>query len=188
MKRLFLLAALALALCGSIPRAEAAQVVLCSSVRESNSATRQVSIPNLSQTYAANAQGCVVANGAGDIAVLSAAGYSEPGKSRSLIFTTGVATGTTSFQIGNLPAGSYIQQVIYSNTTANAAGNVSFGTTSGGADVVAAAACGANCLTRVTDALLLKSVFSTTAAQPLFISSSAWGSANVTVTLVFGYF
>jgi hypothetical protein len=69
-------------------------------------------------------------------------GYSEPGKHRSMIFTTGIATGTTSFQIGNLPAGVYIQQIIYCNTTANAAGNVNFGTTSGGADVVAAAAAG----------------------------------------------
>jgi glycerol-3-phosphate acyltransferase PlsY len=188
MIRLFLIAAL-LFLCGSIPPADAAQVVLCASARaQGNSSASQIGIPNLSQTYTADPQGCVVANGLADIATLRAQGYTEPGKERTLLLNTGVATGTTSYLVGSVPAGAYIQQIIYANTTANPAGNISFGTTSGGADVVAAAACGANCLTRVTDAQMLKSVFSTTATQPIFVTSSAWGSASLTVTLVFGWF
>jgi hypothetical protein len=185
-KRLFLLVALALALCGSIPRADAAQLVLCPSSRsQAGSSAGQISIPNLTQTYAADTQGCVVANGLGDIAILRAAGYSEPGKERSIIFNTGIATGTTNFNIGSLPAGAYLQKVIWNNTTSNAAGNVALGSTSGGVDIVAAVACAANCL---SDTTIAKTIFSTTAATPLNLSSTAWGSANLTVTVIFGFF
>src|SRR5260370_2359397 len=162
MRRLFLFAALVLALCGSIPRADAAQVVLCGSASEGNSSTRQINLLNVSQSYSADSQGCVVANGLADVAIFRGAGYTEPGKHRTILFATGVATGTTSFLVGTLPAGAYIEQIIYVNTTANAAGNISFGSTSGGADVVTAAACGANCLSRTTDALTLQTVFSAT--------------------------
>jgi hypothetical protein len=44
----------------------------------------------------------------------------------------------------------------------------------------------------VTDANLLKRIFSTTASQPIFISangaSGAWNGANVTITIIFGYY
>jgi hypothetical protein len=178
----------ALAFAASIASAQAGpQIVLCPSSRaQANSAAGQISIPNLTQTYSADAQGCVVANGLGDIAIFQAAGYVQPGKERSIVFNAGVATGTTSFAIPNLlPAGAYLQQAIFSNVTANSAGNISLGSTSGGADVVAAVACGANCLLAGT---LLKTVFSASASQQLFLTSTAWGSANLNVTLVFGYF
>jgi hypothetical protein len=164
------------------------QMVLCAPARESNSSTRQVSIPNLSQSYSADTQSCVIVSGLGDIAIFQAAGYSQPGAVRSIVMTTGVATGTTSFLVGTLPPGSYIEQILYTNVTANPAGNISFGTTSGGADVVAAQACGANCLSRVSDVQTLKVAFSTSSPQPIFISSSAWGSASLNVTLVYGFF
>jgi hypothetical protein len=189
MKRLAALAALALALFGSLPAADAAQVVLCSSARaQANSSAGQINIPNLTQTYQADNQGCVIANGVGDISIFRAAGYSEPGKHRTQIYVTGVATGTTSYLVATLPPGTYLEQLIYTNTTANAAGNVAFGTTAGGADIMAAVACGANCLSRTPDALTLKTVFSTTAPQQIFMSSSAWGNANLTVTVVYGFF
>jgi hypothetical protein len=152
-----------------------------------NQAGAQVNIPNTTKSYVADGNGCVVAVGLNDIVVLRANGYVDSGDLRSVVFNTGVATGTTSFLVGQLPPGAYIQQVIYQNITANSAGNISFGSTSGGADVVAAAACAANCLTRVTDALLLKSVFSATAMQPIYVTSSAWNSANLNVTIVLGY-
>ena len=189
MKRLFLLAAFALALFGQVAAADAASVVLCPSARsQGGSSAGQISIPNLSATYAADSAGCVVANGVGDISIFRAAGYSEPGKHRTIIFTTGVATGTTSYIVATLPPSTYLEQLIFTNTTGNAAGNVAFGTTAGGTDIVAAAACGANCLSRTTDALTLKTVFSTSSPQQIFMSSSAWGSANMTVTVVYGYF
>jgi hypothetical protein len=177
---------LALALIGSIAPAAAAQVLLCPSSRaQANSSAGQISLPNLSQAYAADPAGCVLANGLGDIAILRAAGYSEQGKHRSIIFSTGVATGTTNFVIGNLPAGAYIQKVIWSNISGNAAGNVALGSTASGVDIVASVACAANCL---TDNTIIKTTFSTTAATPLNLSSSAWGSANLNVTVIFGYF
>ncbi len=186
MKRLFPLVVLALALCGPIPQANAAQVVLCPSSRaQANSAAGQISIPNLTQTYAADTAGCVIANGLGDIAIFRSAGFTEPGKERSIVFNTGIATGTTNFVIGNLPAGAYIQKVIWNNTTANAAGNVALGSTASGVDIVAAVACGANCL---SDTTIAKTTFSTSAATSLNLSSTAWGSANLTVTVIFGYF
>jgi hypothetical protein len=179
----------ALAFAASIAAAHAAgpQIILCPSSRaQANSAAGQISIPNLSQTYAADGQGCVVASGLGDIAIFQAAGYVQPGKERSIVFNTGVATATTVFAIPNLlPAGAYIQQIIFNNTTANAAGNVSVGSTSGAADVVAAVALGANGLLAAT---LAKTVFSASASQQLFLTSTAWNSANVNVTVVFGYF
>jgi hypothetical protein len=185
-KQLFSLAALGLALFGWLPAALAGpQVLLCSPARSANSSAAQVGVPGLSTSYAADSAGCVLANGVGDISVLRAAGYAEPGKLRSLVFNTGVQTGTTSFLVGTLPAGAYIQKIVWQNVTANAAGSLSIGSTSGGTDVVGSTACGANCL---TDATLAKTLFSASSTQPLYVTSSGWNSANVNVTVVFGFF
>jgi hypothetical protein len=51
---------------------------------------------------------------------LLANGWSEPGKHRSIVFTTGVSTGTTSLQAGVLPPSSYIREIIASKATENA--------------------------------------------------------------------
>src|ERR1700730_1909483 len=107
MRRLFLLAALALAFCAQIAAANAGpQVVLCQSARGmANTSTGTINLPNLSQSYALDTQGCVVANGFADIGVFRANGFSEPGKERSIVFATGVASGATSFLVGQIPAG-----------------------------------------------------------------------------------
>jgi len=182
----------ALALFGLAPRADAAQVVLCAAHGQTNVAGIQVNQPGLSKSYSADGQGCVIANGVADIAVLRGAGYQEPGKERSIVFNTGVASGTTDFIVGVIPAGAYIQQVIASNSTANAVtGNLTLGTTANGTDVVAAAnfACGANCLVSVANANIAKQVFSLTASQPLHLAAvTAWNNANITITVVYGYF
>jgi hypothetical protein len=52
-------------------------------------------------------------------------------------------------------------------------GCIAIDTTSGGADVVAVQAYGANCLVFVADSALLKRVFSTTAQQAIFITIQA---------------
>jgi hypothetical protein len=177
-------AALALTSFWNAP-ADAASVVLCAGrTQQANVAGSQVNIPNTSKAYALDGQGCAVVSGLNDIAIFRANGYSEGGKERSIVFNTGVATGTTSFLVGTLPAGAYIQKVIWQNVTANAAGNLSLGSTSGGADIVAANACAANCL---TDNTIAKTVLSSTSPTLLYITSSAWGSANVNVTVVYGY-
>jgi hypothetical protein len=139
---------------------------------------------NLSKSYSADGLGQIVASGA-DIPLLRAMGFQESGKQRSVTFQTGVATGTTSFQVGQIPAGAYIQKIILNNVTGNAAGNITIGSTSGGSDVVASVALGANGL---LDTTLAKSVFSASVLTQLFITSSAWGSANVSVTVIYGYF
>lgn len=99
-------------------------------------------------------------------------------------------TGTTAVQVGTLPPSTYIQHIIVNNTTANAVtGGIAFGSTSGGTDIVTALTCGANCLAFTLDSALSKRVFSTTAQQPIYAAAvTAWNSANVTITVVYGYF
>lgn len=140
--------------------------------------------------YSLNGQGCTIVKQA-DLGWFLGQGFSPgPPFGANLLFTTGVATGTTSFQVGILPPNAYIQHIIVNNTTANAiTGGVAFGTTSGGTDVVTALTCGANCLAFTLDSALSKRVFSTTASQPIFATAvTAWNSANATITVVYGYF
>jgi hypothetical protein len=188
------LAAVALAVVAPPREAKAAATVLCSPSPMEQLAARTIGgvgsqVPSQS-LYTLNGQGCAVIQQA-DIGYFVSQGFTAgPPFGTNVLFTTGTWTGTTSFQAGTLPPGTYIQQVIFANSTANAVtGGIAVGTTSGAADVVAAQSCGANCLVFVTDATLLKRVFSTTAAQPIFISPvTAGNNANVTVTVVYGYF
>lgn len=139
--------------------------------------------------YTLDNQGCAVIAQA-DMADASAQGLVQSSSLRSFVFTTGVLTGTTSVQLPTLPASAYIREIIVDNSTANAVtGGIDIGTTAGAADVVSALTCGANCLTFVGDVALLKRVFSKTAQQALFIlGHTAGNSANLNVTIVYGYF
>jgi hypothetical protein len=175
-------------------KAKAAATVLCSPEIPGSAMARVVggsTSPVPSGTlYSLNGQGCAVI-AQQDVAYFISQGFTAgPPFGQSLLFTTGVWTGTTSFQVGSIPAASYIQHIIFSNSTANAVtGNIAVGTTSGAADVVTAQACGANCLVFVSDATLLKRVFSVTAPQALFITPVTSGNnANVTATVVWGFF
>lgn len=115
------------------------------------------------------------------------------------INTTGVASnvGTNSIKLVGIvaansgaviPINGYIQQIIIVNTTANAiTGGLKFGTSAGATDVAAAVAVGANAITFITDALLLKRWFSASAAQTIFFDTvTLWNSASVNVTIVWG--
>jgi len=176
-------------------RAIAAQSVLCAPDGYNTAAGARTIGGTLSQVpsgtvYSLNSNGCTIVAQA-DIGYFLSQGFAPgPPFGPNILFTTGTWTGTTSFQVGNLPVGTYIQHIIFSNSTANAVtGGIAVGTTSGGADVVAAQACGANCLVFVADSALLKRVFSTTAQQAIFITPvTAGNNANVTATVVFGYF
>jgi hypothetical protein len=140
--------------------------------------------------YTLNGQGCAVFNQA-DVTYFLLQGFTPgPPFAANILFTTGVWIGTTAFQIGTLPAATYIQHIIMQETAGAAVtGGVKVGSTSGGADIVAAQTVGASSLNYVTDAALLKRVFSTTAAQPLFVTpATAGNNANVTITVVLGYF
>ena len=137
--------------------------------------------------YTLNSAGCVVAAQA-DIGWFLSQGYTSTGNfGLPFIFTTGVATGTTDFVIGTLPANGYIQAIMMSNATANAVtGGISVGSTANGTDIVAATACAANC---VANSTLVKTGFSLTAGTALHAAAvTAWNSANVTITVIWGYF
>lgn len=86
-----------------------------------------------------------------------------------------------------LPANALIDYVIVNNTTANAiTGGLKFGTTAGAVDITTAVAVAGNALIFITDALLLKRIFSTTATQQIFFDAvAAWNSASVDVTIIF---
>ena len=84
-----------------------------------------------------------------------------------------------------VPAGFAIAGIYIINTTSNAVtGGIKIGTTSGATDVVVAQAVGANALVSVSDATLLKRIFSTSVEQTLYIQAvSAWNSASLTVSV-----
>ena len=170
--------------------AKAASAMWCQSAQSAAGGGRRVSGLPTGSIVQLNGMGCGLFQAA-DFAVLVNRGFSPgPQLTRPIIFTTGTWTGTTTFQVGRLPPSTYIQHIIASNSTANAVtGGIAVGTTSGGADVVAALDCAANCLSFVADSALLKRVFSTTNPQPLFVTPvTAGNNANVTVTVVAGYF
>lgn len=89
-------------------------------------------------------------------------------------------TNDTSFAI---PPGYSISSITIFNTTANAVtGGLKFGTTSGGVDVIAAQAVGANALLVVASADILLKVFSFSAAQTIHIQDvTAWNSASLNI-------
>jgi hypothetical protein len=86
-----------------------------------------------------------------------------------------------------LPSNAIIRDIFIQNTTANAiTGGLKFGSTAGATDIVLALAVGANALTFVADAALLKRYFSATVAQTIFFDAvSLWNSANVNITMIF---
>lgn len=187
---LFLAAAAAALASFALPSApaQAANAILCSPMGD-NMGSRRITNPNTNVSYTLDGRGCGLIAIA-DLGYFRSQGFSSVPGLTSTIFNTGVATGTTNFPIGIIPAGAYIQQIIFSNSVAAAVtGGISIGSTASGTDVVAAQACGASCLTFTTDALTLKRVFSLTAPTTLHAAAvTAWNSANVTITVVYGYF
>lgn len=98
------------------------------------------------------------------------------------------ALGVTTAATLVLPANAAIMRIVVFNNTANAiTGGLKFGTTAGGADVAAALAVGASAAIHMTDAALLKSFFSTSATQTIYIDAvTLWNSANVDIKLAYG--
>jgi hypothetical protein len=183
--RAFAAACLLAGLLVQLAPSHAASVVLCRGTPAGDAGARRLSLIN-GGTYQLDPLGCA-AFSALDAVLARAQGFTPGPDGSSIVFVTGVASGTTSFKIGTLPASAYIREIIVQNLTNNSAGNVSFGTSSGAADV-AAAACAANCLQVTTDANLLKRIFSTSVGQPLFVTSSGWNSANLVITVAWRYF
>jgi hypothetical protein len=152
--------------------------------------SRLITNPNSGNSFLMDAQGSVLAQEV-DVPWLLSQGYSFGNPlGNGLTFTTGVAAGVTSFVLGKLPKGAYLEQIIFKELAGSAVtGGVAIGSTSGGADIVAAQAVGANALTHVADASILKRVLSDTTDTQIFATAvGAWNGANVTISLVFGFY
>lgn len=80
-----------------------------------------------------------------------------------------------------IPAGYCITNLVIQNTTANdVTGGLRIGTIDGGADVVLNAAVIGDSLFAITDALLLKRIFSMVSDTTLYIQTIAlWNNANI---------
>lgn len=185
---LSLIAASLLALLSAALPAAAATQMLCAPEQSSGAQVRRVTVTSSTAAtqpvYQLNGQGCALINQA-DIGFFLSQGYTPGSSEATLLYTTGVATGTTDFVIGNVPANYYITEIIYSNAVAAAVtGGISIGTTANGTDVVAAQAVGSSALTFTPNASILKQPFSTTVATPLHAAAvTAWNSTNVTITV-----
>lgn len=86
-----------------------------------------------------------------------------------------------------LPANAFIQSIIVVGNNANAiTGGLKFGTTGGGVDIVAAMPVAGSTIQQITDALLLKRLFSQSATQQIFFDAvTLWNSANVDVRILY---
>jgi hypothetical protein len=198
MKRfLTLFAAAALALAVLLPTqqvfAAGGQIMCQGDVSGASTGSRTVvntsSTASPQPSYTLNSGGCAYIALA-DIGFFQSLGYTQPGSLQSIVYNTGVQTGTTDIVVATLPANAYIREIIVSNSVAAAVtGGISFGTTANGTDIVTALTCGASCLTFVADSALSKRVFSLTAQQAIHAAAvTAWNSTNVTITIVYGLF
>jgi hypothetical protein len=100
----------------------------------------------------------------------------------NMLAVTGV---TANGALGTLPANAF-PLYAFLRETAGIGVNVGIGSTSGGADVVAATAVPASGTLTIPITSFLKDWFSATAAQGLFLSSASWGGASINATLVYG--
>lgn len=95
---------------------------------------------------------------------------------------TAITDGTSGLSV---PAGYFIDNISIQNITGNIiTGGLKIGTTTGGVDVLAAVAVGANSFLKIPDASLLKTGFSVTVATPLFVQTvTLWNSASINLTM-----
>lgn len=145
--------------------------------------------------YILNGQGCSYIYSI-DIGWANSQGASYGSQTGAIVYQTGVLTGTTALQIGTLPPNTFISSIVLDNVTANAAGNLSFGNVSAGAQFVSVFTLAASTVVVIPQASMVLQVIATAptlvpynvASQPLFVNSSAWGSANVGITVTYQYF
>lgn len=173
------------------PNAFAANQVMCAAPSSSAlPGPQRVVNPNTGNVYALGNRGCALIALA-DIGYFQSQGYTQGSNQTSVVYNTGVPTSTTQdFTIGTVPAGAYIREIIVSNSVATSVtGGIQFGTTANATDVVTALTCASSCLANVTDANLKTRLFSTTVAQAIHMSAmTSWQAANVTVTMILGFF
>ena len=104
----------------AVPQAFAAQMMLCApDAVATATGGRRVVNPNTNNAYALNSAGCAIIQQA-DLGYFYSQGYTNGSSEGAIIYTTGVASGTTDFVIGSVPAGMYITEIVYSNAVADA--------------------------------------------------------------------
>lgn len=191
MRRLALIVALAVAAAAlSFAPASASSIRVCAPISAGAApGPAQVKAVTSGNLYSTNARGCVLIPSS-DLGDFQSMGYLSTGELQSMVVSTGVLTTTTSVQVASLPASAYIAAIIIENTTTNAVtGAIDIGKTTGAADIVSAKVCGASCLTTVLDSAILLRVFSKTAVQPIWVTGHTDGnSANLTLTIIYGFF
>jgi hypothetical protein len=175
--------------------ADAASIYMCQSDTTGASSGSRTVGGTLSQVpsgtvYVLNGQGCTLVTST-DVGWFASQGYVQSSSEQVFIFRTGVQTGTTDLVIGNLPAKAYLKRIIFSNQTANAVtGGISIGSTANGTNIVAAQTMAASTDIATPVASILLQVPSTTGATtPLHAAAvTAWNSADVIITVVYGYY
>jgi len=81
-----------------------------------------------------------------------------------------------------IPAGYAIEEIIIVNETANAAGNISIGSTESGTNIINALTVGANADIRTT---IVTNYFSSVNDTYMYISSSDWGTESAFISIYF---
>ena len=176
------LAALGFAVFSDAP-AYAANAWMCQPLSNSTGPKRVVN-PNTSTSYSTDGRGCGLI-AAADVGYFSSQGwYQDP---RTLIGNQVIAN----TNIGNLPPNAYIDAIIIQETSGQAVtGGVDIGTASTGQQIVAAYTCGASCLVTVTDALIVKRAFSSTAPTAVWVQAHTnfTDGPAINVTIHYSFF
>lgn len=145
--------------------------------------------------YALNGQGCAVIKQP-DIGWALSLGMTYAGDGGVIVWQAPVAaTGTTSYQIGTLPAGAYIKGIFVqdSDTTHAVTGGITCGVSSGDTTIMSTAqtvGLTTNSVGSVTDAHILLRNFSPSASQQIWCqSATSWNTPTyVTITIPYGFF
>lgn len=141
--------------------------------------------------YVLSGQGCALI-ATGDVGYFLSQGFTAGANLFSIQFAglTSAASATT-VQVGTLPKGAIIQNVILAETAgASITGGVALGTTASGTNYVTAQALGANGLLVVADSALTRIIGSSgnTLAQPVFMTCvTSCNNGSVTVTILYSF-
>lgn len=148
--------------------------------------------------YIANSAGCAYIYGA-DIPFALSQGWTIGSQTGTITFgPTGVQTGTTSLQVGTLPANTYIVSIGVTNLTANAiTGGLTFSSLTGGGGTAfvtgTAVAASTSIVVPPTNAIVPSVAPTaapyTTPGSGVFVNAvTAWNNANVAITIQYAYF
>jgi hypothetical protein len=178
----FTIAALGL-LAGTYEPANAANGWLCGPIGNAAGPKRIVN-PNTTTAYTTDARNCALIANA-DLGWFASQGWQADPRTlngNQIIANT---------NIGNLPPNAYIDSIIVQETSAAAVtGGLDIGTATGGTQIVSALTCAASCLTYVTDAAILKRVFSSTAPTAVWVTAHTnfTSAPAINVTIHYSFF